>query len=75
MPLKYNQIIGILNDYWFVLDRTNWSHSRYEKEGHGITVWFHKEYPKKTAKSMLTDVSAIVWVDYKDLIGAYNIKL
>jgi len=40
-----------------------------------MNVAFHKEYPPKTARSMLKDISRISWVEYSDLIKDYNIKL
>jgi len=75
MPLKYSLIQEILNDYWFVCTRSKWSHFRYEKDWYWLTVSYHKEYPPKTAKSMLNDISSISWVIYSDLIDKYNIKL
>ncbi len=75
MPLKYKEIQKILKDFKFVLDRTNWSHSRYEKNWYWLTVAFHKEYPPKTAKSMLKDISKISWIDYNKILKDYNIKL
>ncbi len=75
MPLKYKEIQKILKDYWFILDRTNWSHSRFKKDWYWLTVAFHKEYPPKTAKSMLKDISEISGIDYKNLLKNYNIKL
>ena len=75
MPLKYNIITKILNDYWFVLSRSKWSHFRYEKNWYWLTVWFHKEYPPKTAKSMLQDIAKIENIEYSKIIKDYNIKL
>ena len=75
MPLKYNLIIKILKDLDFNCIRSKWSHFRYEKNGYWLTVWFHDEYPPKTAKSMLKDISRIWNIDYNDLIKSYNIKL
>jgi predicted RNA binding protein YcfA (HicA-like mRNA interferase family) len=31
MPLRYEQILRILEDFGFVLDRQNGSHKRYQK--------------------------------------------
>jgi len=73
MPLKYNLITQILKDFDFVLVRSKWSHFRYEKNWHWLTVAFHNEYPPKTAKSMILDISKIVSVEYKALINKYNI--
>ena len=75
MPLKYNLIIKILKDLDFNCIRSKWSHFRYEKNGYWLTVWFHDEYPPKTAKSMLKDICRIWNMDYNDLIKSYNIKL
>jgi len=75
MPLKYNLITKILKDYWFDLVRSDGSHFRYEKNGYGLTVWFHSEYPPKTAKSMLKDIARIMKVEYSELVKEYNIKL
>jgi len=75
MPLKYNLIIQILKDLEFECIRSKWSHFRYEKNWFWLTVWFHKEYPPKTAKSMLIDICKIEWISYKDLVKKYNIKL
>jgi len=75
MPLKYKLIIDILSEYWFKKIRSKWSHTRYEKEWLWLTVWFHSEYPPKTAKSMLNDIAKISGLDYKYLIKKYNIKL
>lgn len=75
MPLKYNLIQKILRDLWFVEIRSRWSHFRYSKNGYGLTVAFHKEYPPKTAKSMLQDIARIEWITYWKLIQKYNIKL
>ena len=75
MPLKYNIIIKILKDLEFTCIRSKWSHFRYEKNWFWLTVWFHKEYPPKTAKSMLIDIARIEWISYKEIIVKYNIKL
>ncbi len=75
MPLKYKEIQKILKDLEFILDRTKWSHARFEKDWYGVTIAFHKEYPPKTAKSMLKDISRISWIEYKSIIKDYNIKL
>ena len=75
MPLKYKQLQTILRDYDFVLDRTRGSHSRFEKNWYWVTIAFHKEYPPKTAKSMLTDIAKISGVNYGNIIKKYNIKL
>ncbi len=75
MSLKYNLIIQILNELEFILVRKKWSHFRYEKNWYWLTVAFHKEYPPKTAKSMLKDIAKISDIEYKDLIEKYNIKL
>ena len=75
MPLKYKLIMDILNDYNFEKTRSKWSHIRYERDWYWLTVWFHKEYPPKTAKSMLNDIAKISEIDYFDLIKKYNIKL
>ncbi len=75
MPLKYKRIQKILKDLNFILDRTKGSHSRYEKDWYWVTVAFHKEYPPKTAKSMLKDIANISWKDYLEIIKDYNIKL
>ena len=75
MPLSYKQITSILNDLWFKKVRSKWSHFRYELNNKWLTVAFHKEYPPKTAKSMLQDISNISGINYTDLIKRYNIKL
>ena len=75
MPLKYKSIQRILKDLDFFLVRTKWSHSRYEKNWYWVTVAFHKEYPPKTAKSMLKDIAKISWKEYGDIIRDFNIKL
>jgi predicted RNA binding protein YcfA (HicA-like mRNA interferase family) len=75
MPLKYNVIIKILKDLEFICIRSKWSHFRFEKHWYWLTVWFHPEYPPKTAKSMLKDISNIEWIEYIELIKKYNIKL
>jgi predicted RNA binding protein YcfA (HicA-like mRNA interferase family) len=75
MPLRYEQILRILEDFGFVLDRQNGSHKRYQKGILWVTVWFHKEFPPKTAKSMLQSIADIVWLDIKTLIKKYDIKL
>ncbi len=75
MPLKYSTIIKILKDFDFVLVRTKWSHFRYTKNWYWVTISFHKEYPPKTAKSMLHEISNILWIEYKKLESEYNIKL
>lgn len=75
MPLRYEQILRILEDFGFVLDRQNGSHKRYQKWNLGVTVWFHKEFPPKTAKSMLESIADIVGLETKILIKKYNIKL
>lgn len=75
MPLKYNIIIKILRDLWFTCTRSKWSHFRYEKNGFWLTFWFHNEYPPKTAKSMLKDISKIWNIEYSELLNKYNIKL
>jgi predicted RNA binding protein YcfA (HicA-like mRNA interferase family) len=75
MPLSYKQITSILNDLWFKKVRSKWSHFRYELNNKWLTVAFHKEYPPKTAKSMLQDISNISGINYIDLIKRYNIKL
>ncbi len=75
MPLTYKQVQLILDDFDFILSRSNWSHFRYEKQWFWVTVPFHKEFATKTAKSILSDISKIWWVDYKQLIEKYNIKI
>lgn len=75
MPLEYKKIQEILKNFDFILTRTRGSHARYEKDGYWVTVWYHKEYPPKTAQSMLRDIAKISWVEYKDLLKEYNIKL
>ena len=75
MPLKYNTITQILKDYGFEMTRSVGSHFRYEKEGRGLTVGFHREYPPKTAKSMLKDISRITKIEYAELMKQYKIKL
>ena len=75
MPLKYNLIIKILKDLNFVCIRSKWSHFKFEKNWFWLTVWFHKEYPPKTAKSMLYDIVKIEGISYKELIKNYNIKI
>lgn len=75
MPVKYNLIVKILKDYGFLCTRSKWSHFRFEKNWYGLTVWFHDEYPPKTAKSMLKDISKIINIEYIDLLNKYNIKL
>jgi len=75
MPLKYNLILKILKDLDFTLIRSKWSHFRFEKNWYWLTVWFHKEYPPKTAKSMLKDIAQISDIEYDKLINDYDIKL
>jgi len=75
MPLKYILLTKILKELWFLVTRSKWSHFRYEKNGYWLTVWFHKEYPPKTAKSMLHDIAKIEWIEYSELIKKYNIKI
>jgi predicted RNA binding protein YcfA (HicA-like mRNA interferase family) len=75
MPLKYNLLITILKKLNFNCIRSKWSHFRYQKNWYWLTVWFHKEYPPKTAKSMLNDIAKIEWIEYKELIENYKIKL
>jgi predicted RNA binding protein YcfA (HicA-like mRNA interferase family) len=65
----------ILKDFDFVLDRQTGSHERYQKWEVGVTVWFHKEFPPKTAKSMLKAIAEMVGIDVKELIKKYNIKI
>jgi len=75
MPLKYILLSKILKEYWFNCIRSKWSHFRYEKNWYWLTVWFHKEYPPKTAKSMLNDIAKIENITYTELVKKYNIKL
>jgi len=75
MPLSHKQILKILNDLWFKIIRSKWSHFRYSLGNKWVTIAFHKEYPPKTAKSMLKDIASISNTDYKELIKKYNIKL
>ncbi|MFA6255644.1 MAG: type II toxin-antitoxin system HicA family toxin [Candidatus Absconditabacterales bacterium] len=75
MPLRYEQILRILEDYGFVLDRQNGSHKRYQKGELGVTVGFHKEFPPRTAKSMLQSIADIVGINVKILIKKYSIKV
>ncbi len=75
MPLKYSLIVKILRELNFNCTRTKWSHFRFEKLWYWLTVWFHKEYPPKTAKSMLKDIAKIEWIKYEELVLKYNIKL
>ena len=75
MPLKYNLIIKILKELDFVCTRSKWSHFRYEKNWYWLTVWYHVEYPPKTAKSMLKDIAKISDIDYNDLINKYKINI
>lgn len=75
MPLKYSLIVEILKKLDFVCVRSKSSHFRFEKNGYWLTVWFHKEYPPKTAISMLKDIAKISNKEYKDLIKEYNIKI
>ncbi|MDQ7009128.1 MAG: type II toxin-antitoxin system HicA family toxin, partial [Candidatus Gracilibacteria bacterium] len=65
----------ILKDLNFNCIRSRGSHFRYEKNGYGLTVGFHKEYPPKTAKSMLNDISKIEGIEYRELIKNYKIKI
>jgi len=75
MPLKYNLLTTILKELNFNCIRSKWIHFRYEKNWYWLTVWFHKEYPPKTAKSMLNDIAKIEWIEYKELIKTYKIKI
>lgn len=75
MPLRYEEIIRILKDFEFVKDRQTGSHQRYKRWEFGVTVWFHKEFLPKTAKSMLKDIAKIVGLDIKELTRKYRIKL
>jgi predicted RNA binding protein YcfA (HicA-like mRNA interferase family) len=75
MPLKYNELQIIINDLSFDLVRKKWSHFRYEKNWYWLTIPYHNEFNKKTAKSILKDISSISNVDYKILIKKYNIKI
>jgi len=75
MPLTYKQIIRIIEDFWFKKTRVKWSHFRYELNNKWLTIAFHKEFPPKTAKSMLNDIANITNTPYKELIKKYNIKL
>lgn len=75
MPLKYTLVVKILKDLDFNLSRSNWSHFRYEKNSYWVTIPFHDEFAIKTAKSILKDISKISWIEYKDLLQEYNIKL
>lgn len=75
MPLTYKQIKRILDDLWFELSRSNWSHFRFEKQWLWVTIPFHKEFATKTAKSMIKDIAKISENEYKDLIEKYKIKL
>ena len=75
MPLTFNQLLRIVKDFWFRKVRIRWSHYRFELNWKWVTIPFHKELPPKTSKSILKDISDIVWIDYKDLIKKYNIKL
>jgi predicted RNA binding protein YcfA (HicA-like mRNA interferase family) len=75
MPLKYNFLIKILNELNFNCIRSKGSHFRYEKNWFWLTVWFHKEYPPKTAKSMLNDIAKVEWITYKELTDKYKIKI
>lgn len=75
MSLKYSIILKILKDYNFVCVRSKWSHFRFEKNWYWLTVWFHDEYPPKTAKNMLKDIAKIQGIEYMELVKQYNIKL
>lgn len=75
MPLKYTLVIKILKELNFVCIRSKWSHFRYEKNWYWLTVWYHEEYPPKTAKSMLKDIAKISDIDYNNLIDTYKIKI
>ena len=75
MPLRYEEILRILKDFGFEKDRQTGSHERYQKWELGVTVWFHKEFLPKTAKSMLKDIAEIVGIDMKELMRKYKIKL
>ena len=75
MPLTYKQIVKILKDFWFVKIRTRGSHERYELNWYRLTVAFHKEFPPKTSKSMLNDISKITGEKYEELIKKYKIKI
>ena len=75
MPLKFTQILKILNNLWYTHIRTKWSHYRFEKNGYGITIPFHKEFKTKTAKTIIKQLCKIENINEKDLIKKYNLKL
>jgi predicted RNA binding protein YcfA (HicA-like mRNA interferase family) len=75
MPLTYKETKRILLDLGFVYDRQSGSHEQRKLNDKLATIAHHKEYPIKTAKSMLNQISFATNIPVKDLIQRYNIKL
>ena len=75
MPLTYKKTKRILWDYNFVLDRQRGSHQQRKLNNKISTVPVHKEFPVKTAKSVLSQIAEAAWVEYAELMKNYNIKL
>lgn len=74
MPIKFKEILKILNELKFEHVRTKWSHYRFEKNWYWITIPHHKEFKTKTAKTIIKQISKIEKINEKELIKKYNLK-
>ena len=75
MPIKYQQIVKILRRFGYVIKHQRWSHQKWINWSNSIIVPYHKELVKKTALSILKDLWNQQWIDYKELIKTFNLKL
>ncbi len=75
MPVSYNQIIKIINEFNYKIKSQRWSHKKFIKNNKSIIIPEHKELKPKTALSIIKLLAKYENKDYKTIIKDYNLKI
>jgi predicted RNA binding protein YcfA (HicA-like mRNA interferase family) len=77
MPITYKEILRVLIDYDYTMDRQNGSHQIWKRDDitQPIVVPKHKELKPWTAKSILQDIAQDQQTTIQYLKSHYGLKL
>lgn len=75
MPISFNQIEKILLAYWYTLKSQKWSHKKYQLNWNVIVVPEHKEFKRKTWKSIVIMICEQNNLDFKKFMKDNWLKM
>lgn len=74
MPVKFQQIVRIMNLFEYKNTRTTGSHYKFEKNNKWITIPYHKELNIKTARTIVKSLAENENISFKELVKKFNLK-